>query len=202
MRIFLYNFPCRFVGRTPGRMTVVVSRTFLQRIVKRFVPTLGPDIHTIRWHKVKTTCLERRNRFCDYKRSFGKTFGNVGKFVFVIIKSNQIERFGLEKRVNVARFVTTGCDGACKVERLYNFHQATCKQCIETYFSIFIIIRINIALLIKQHIGLLQVYGIAVLLNPLFLHFIANAPHDYRRMIAIAYHKISEIALVPVCKIE
>ncbi len=54
---------------------------------------------------------------------------------------------------------------------------------------------------IKQQVSLLKAQSIGIGMSPLLKHFIAYAPHDYGRMVAIAAYDISEVTLMPLVEI-
>ena len=50
---------------------------------------------------------------------------------------------------------------------------------------------------IQYQVSLFQAQRIGSCIRPLLQHFIANAPHDDTRMVAVTLHEIGEVTLVP-----
>ena len=190
------------MGRAPGHVAIVVGRAGHGVGLERLVPALGPDVHAVGWHTVVAAGLQGAHALGDKKRLARKLLGHGEEVAVVVIESDDVEGSRAEEMIAGVGLIAAGRDGARAVVVAHHIGELDRKQRVDAHGRIFVGELIGAVAEVEQQIGLVHRESVGIGVAPLLEHLIADAPHDDRRMIAVAQQHIAQVALVPLVEVS
>ena len=114
----------------------------------------------------------------------------------MIVESDDVQRTALEEVVLGVGFVASRRDGASGVISANDVAEVACEYGVDAEFLTMGEGRCVVSC-IKDEVGLFGGEIIRICRRPLFEHLVAYAPHEDGGMVAVAQHKVGEVALRP-----
>ena len=95
--------------------------------------------------------------------------------------------------------ITSRSDGSCCVIAFHYLRQVLCQQ--RLYRQLAVLGKCGCVMTcIEYKVGLLETERVGISRRPLFQHLIANAPHQYARMVTVTPDEVGKVSLVPFVK--